>query len=163
MLDSATVWCPRFVRIPPTHRMIKWARCRDATEHGPGIIWYWPLVTERIDVDIRWKSLLTCVQTVTMADGLPVTARTMTRWKPTDVVNLVSSEEDYEDTVAETAQSVLVDVLTTCNSDFISKASALNFSLTIAMREEMKDLGIEIQKCKFTELVVSPAFRLINE
>lgn len=160
--DSATAWCPRFERVPPTYRMVKWSRCQEATLHGPGIVWYWPLVTEKQDVDVRWKSLVTCVQTVTLADNAAVTARTMTRWRPEDVIKVVSSEEDYEDTVGETATSILVDVLTSCNRDMISQTGALNVALTLAMQEEMREIGIQIQKCKFTELVVTPAFRLIN-
>lgn len=160
--DSITSWCPRFERIPPTFRMVKWSRCQEATLHGPGIVWYWPLVTEKVDVDIRWKSLMTCVQTVTLADGSTVTARTMTRWRPADVLLVVNSEEDYNDTVAETATSVLVDVLTSCTKDMLSQSNVLNATLTLAMQQELGELGIQVQKCKFTELVASRAYRLIN-
>jgi len=142
--------------------MVKWSRCQEGSVHGPGIIWYWPLVTEKFDVDVRWKSLVTCVQTVTLADNVAVTARTLTRWKPEDVLKVVSSEENFEDTVGETATSVLVDVLTTCNRDMMCQTGALNVALTLAMQEEMREIGIKVQKCKFTELVVTPSFRLIS-
>lgn len=163
IIQGITAWCPRFERIPPTFRMVKWSFCREATLHGPGIVWYWPLVTEKFDVDIRWKSLMTCAQTVTLSDGVSVTARTMTRWRPADVVSVVSGEEDYSDTVAETACSVLVDVLTSHSKDMIPRTAELNTQLSIRMAVVMAVLGIEIDQCKFTELVVSPTFRVITE
>lgn len=158
-----TGWCPRYEKVPPTYRMVKWSNCGEATLHGPGKIWYWPLVTEKVDVNVQWKSLVTHVQTLTLRDGLSVSARTLTRWKPEDVIKCVSSEEDYADTVAETAQSVLVDVLTPCNHAMVKEAKALNVALTLAMQEELREIGVRVQKCKFTELCVSPAFRIIND
>ena len=75
----------------------------------------------------------------------------------------MNSEEDYADTVAETAQSILVDVLGSCDASFLKQSGALSVALTLAMREELRDIGVKVQKCKFTELCVSPAFRIIND
>jgi len=161
--DKATAFCPRFAKVPPTDRMVKWSRCKQGTLHGPGIVWYWPLVTDVQPIDVRWKSLVTCVQTITLADGTTVSARTLTRWKPKDALKCVIEEEDFADTVAETAQSVLVDVLGPIHREHLQKGSALNATLTMAMREELVDIGVDVKKCKFTELCVSPAFRLIND
>lgn len=162
-LERITAWCPKFYKVPPTHRLVKWSSCQEGTLHGPGIIWYWPIVTDVEEVDIRWKSLLTHVQTVTLIDGTTVSARTLTRWKPEKPLDCVTNEEDYADTVAETAQSILVDVLSTCNCDMLKSSKALNVALTLAMQEEMRDIGVKVKKCKFTELCISPAFRLIND
>lgn len=158
-----TGWCPRYEKVPPTYRMVKWSRCKEATLHGPGCIWFWPLVTEKVDVNIQWKSLVTHVQTITLTDGTTVSARTLTRWKPEDILKVVNSEEDYADTVAETAQSVLVDVLGSCDSTFLKQSAALSVALTLAMQAELREIGVTVQKCKFTELCNSPAFRIIND
>lgn len=163
IINGLTAWCPRFVKIPPTHRLVKWSNCGDGSLHGPGKIWHWPLVTEIEDIDLRWKSLVTHVQTITLSDGVTVSARTLTRWKPSDPLVLVSGEEDYNDTVAETAQSVLVDVLGSCDSSFLKQSAALSVALTLAMQDELREVGVQIQKCKFTELCMSPAFRIIND
>ncbi len=161
--DKATAFCPRFAKVAPTTRMVKWSRCRTGKLHGPGIVWYWPLVTEVEYIDIRWKSLVTHVQTITLSDGTTVSARTLTRWKPSNALSCVTQEEDYADTVAETAQSVLVDVLGPIPRSMLQESKALNTTLTMAMREEMVEIGVDVKKCKFTELCVSPAFRLIND
>lgn len=163
IINGLTAWCPRFIKIPPTHRLVKWSNCKPGTLHGPGRIWYWPLVTEIVDVDLRWKSLVTHVQTITLTDGTSVSARTLTRWKPSDALAVVTGEEDYADTVGESAQSVLVDVLSGCDTAMLKQSKALSVALTLSMQEEMRAIGVEVQKCKFTELCNSPAFRIIND
>lgn len=161
--DRATSVVPRFYKCPPTERLIKWSRCQDATCHGPGIVWYWPLVTETMPCDIRWQSLVTSVQTVTLSDGASVSARTLTRWRPGDLLTAVESEADYADTVADTAQSVLVSVLGSVDQSFIRSSTALCTALTLDMQAQMREIGIEVKRCTFTELCLSPAFRLIND
>lgn len=160
---KVTAFLPRYHKVPPTSRLVKWQKCKEGTLHGPGLVWHWPLVTEVEEIDVRWKSLVTHVQTVTLADGVTVSARTLTRWKPCDPLKCVTEEEDYEDTVGEAAQSVLVDVLSPCTSDMLKTSGALNVALSLAMQEEMRGIGVQVKKCKFTELCVSPAFRLIND
>ena len=158
-----TAWCPRFSKVPPTHRMIKWSNCGEATLHGPGKVWHWPLVTDQEILDIRFVSTLTSVQCVTMFDGTTVSARTMTRWRVSDVIKAMDINVDYADSVAESAQSVTVDVLGSLSREHLRTVSALNASLTMSVQEELERWGIEVEECKFTELCVSPAFRLIND
>lgn len=163
IINGLTAWCPRFCKVPPTFRMVKWSKCREATLHGPGLVWYWPLVTETMMVDLRWESLVTHVQTITLADGTSVSARTLTRWKVEDPVHCATQEKDYADTVGDAAQSILVDVLSPCGHDMMIQARALNVALTLAMQEELREVGVRVKKCKFTELCVSPALRIIND
>lgn len=160
--ERATAFVPRFTKIAPTDRLVKWSKCGDATLSGPGLIWYWPLVTEVQQVDIRWQSLVTSVQTITLSDGTTVSARTLTRWRPGDVLQAINSEADYADTVAETAQAVLVNVLSSVDKTFLKQTRALSAALLLELQGELRDLGIKVQKSTFTELCISPAFRLIG-
>lgn len=161
--EKATAIVPRFAKVPPTETLIKWSKCGEATSHGPGLIWYWPLVTEVCQYDNRWQSLVTSVQTITMSDGTTVSARTLTRWRPSDMLSAVNSEADYADTVAETAQATLVDVLSSVDSTFLKQTKALSTALCLDLQNELRPIGIKVQRCTFTELCISPAFRIIND
>lgn len=163
VFNALTAWCPRFERVPPTHKMIKWSSCQEGTLHGPGLVWYWPLVTEHELVDIRWQSTVTSVQSLTMADGVAVSARVLTLWKVEDPLVAVGENADYTDRAAEVSQSVVVDVLGKTVSEHLKTVEALNFAATIEIRSELVEIGLEVKKSKFTELVVSPAFRIIND
>lgn len=163
IVNSLTAWCPRFCKVPPTHRLVKWSSCKEGSLHGPGLVWYWPLVTETMEVDTRWESLMTTVQTITLSDGTSVSARTLTRWKVEDPIYCATQEKDYVDTVGDAAQSVLVEVLSPCHSDILKQSKALNVCLTLAMQEELREVGVRVKKCKFTEICMSPAFRIIND
>lgn len=162
-LDTLTCWIPRLHKCPPTHRIIKWAACGEGKECGPGLIWYWPVVTEIEECDIRWESTVTTVQSITMIDGKTVSARVLVVWRPDDVLFAVGENRDYSDRVAETAQSVLVDVLGSLPSETLSQVKVLNATLTMSVKKEMDEMGIQVHTATFTELCTSPAFRLIND
>lgn len=161
--EKATAFVPRFNKVPPTHRMVKWSSCGEATLHGPGKIWHWPLITEMEIVDIRYDSCITHVQSITLADGTSVSARAMTLWRPEDVLMCITENRDYADRVAETALSCVVDVLSTVRKEHLQTVVALNFALTQETRTQLAECGVDVKRCKFTELVVSPAFRVIND
>ena len=158
-----TAWCPRWTKVPPTHRLIKWSKCRPATEHGPGLIWVWPLVTDTEEVDVRWQSTVTAVQSLTMRDGTAVTCRVLAIWKVDDCVEAVGENSDYCDRAAEVSQSVVCDVMGSSTRDHLQTVAALNFAITVAIREELEAIGLEVDSCKFTELVAAPAFRIISD
>jgi hypothetical protein len=67
------------------------------------------------------------------------------------------------DTVAETAQGVLVNVLSSVDRSFLQQAKALSTALCLELQSELRPIGIKVQRCTFTELCVSPAFRIIND
>lgn len=158
-----TAWCPRFQRVPPTFRLVKWSRCRAGTLHGPGIVWYWPLVTEIEDIDIRWKSCVTHVQSITMSDGTQVSVRAMTLWRPSDPLQAVQENEDYADRVAEMSLCCVVDVLNPLTKDLLREGRVLNEALTQETRTQLAECGIEVLRTKFTELAIARPLRLIND
>jgi hypothetical protein len=58
---------------------------------------------------------------------------------------------------------VLVDVLGSLPSECLSQVKVLNGTLTMSVRQEMDEMGIEVARSTFTELCISPAFRIIND
>lgn len=161
--DTITSFIPRMHKCPPIHRVVKWRNCGPGRVCGPGLVWYWPLVTEIEEVTVRWVSTVTHVQSITMIDGTTVSARVLTVWRVADPQVAVEQNDDHADRVAETSQSVLVDVLGALPSECLKQVRVLNGSLTLSVREEMREIGIEVAKAKFTELCTSPAFRIIND
>jgi len=154
---------PRMKKVPPTHRMIKWSHCKEGTLHGPGLIWHWPLVTEEQVVDMRWESTINYVQAVTMADGTSVSARGKIVWRLSDPLTAVEDNHEFWDRVPEQMLSATVCVLGACHKSDLRNTVSMNMMLTIECRERIEPIGVEVKECAFTELVVSPAFRLIND
>ena len=163
LLDKLTAVVPRFVRVPPTHKLVKWPMCKEGVVCDNGIVWYWPLFTETHEVDIRWVSTITYVQSVTLSDGVSVSARGKLVWAADDVLTLVEENADYEDRVSEILLSSVVETLSPCQSSDLKVLAALNFALTTVAREKLEPIGVMVESACFTELVTSPAYRLIND
>ena len=158
-----TMWCPQFSRIPPTHLLVKWINCKDATVHGPGKPWHWPMVTDVEEVDIRWQTAITASAPLTMADGTAVSARILVVWKVGDPVLAVGENADYEERASEIGLSCIVDVLGDKVVDDLKKSKDLSKEITLEVRKECTKVGLRVKKCKFTELVAAPAMRMLND
>lgn len=162
IFNVLTAWCPRFTKIPPTHRLVKWVKCEGGTVHGPGLIWYWPLVSETEEADVRWVPSVTEVQSITMADGASVSARVVIIWKVIDVLTAVESNSDYSDRATDIAQAVVLDVLGSATSEHLKTQGALAFAVGMEVRQALGKIGLGVDEVKFTELVISPAVRVIR-
>lgn len=161
--EKATAWCPRMLLIAPTHRLVKWSKCGEPTLRGPGLEWYWPLVTEVEIVDTRWVTSLMYTQSITMSDGTTVSAKALTVWRVSDPVRCESTNQDGADRAGELTMAAVASVLATGTKKDLKKIANLNLSLTEKTRALLSECGIEVQECRFTELVISPAVRLIQE
>lgn len=161
--ERATAWCPRLVKVPPTHRLVKWSLCQTATLHGPGLIFYWPLVTEVELHDIRAVSTVMYVQSMTLIDGTSVSARGKVVWQPGDLIHAVNVNSDYNDRVAEILLTCIVEFLPTHQRHDLHDVATINEQLTGIVTEKMVKLGIDVEEVSFIELVISPAFRIVND
>jgi hypothetical protein len=61
-------WIPRLVLIHPTHRGVRFGPSGRAVAVGPGLIVYWPITHDLIEVPVTRQSLQLCGQTLPMAD-----------------------------------------------------------------------------------------------
>ena len=163
VFDKLLLIVPKMVRVTPTHDMVKWPFCREAVVCGPGIIWYWPLFTEVQLVDIRWQSTLCYLQTITMRDGTTVTARALCIWRVDDPITSVVDNADYADRTAELTQSIVANLLASVTREQLVTVAALNAALSMECRQQMREVGIQVKDCMFTELAVTKTIRLMGQ
>ena len=55
-------WIPRLILVRVTHRGILFQRAGKVTNLPPGLWWYWPIVTEYVDISILERSSVTSAQ-----------------------------------------------------------------------------------------------------
>ena len=161
--DKLLLVIPKMVRVTPTHDLVKWPFCREAVVYGSGIIWYWPLFTEVQLVDIRWQSTLCYLQTITMRDGTTITARALCIWRVDDPATAVVENADYGDRTSELTQSIVANLLASVSKQQLITVTALNAALTLDAKQQMREVGIEVRDCMFTELAVTKTIRLMGQ
>jgi regulator of protease activity HflC (stomatin/prohibitin superfamily) len=162
-LDAIISVFPRLVKVRDIETIVIWdwrGRMRAA---GPGLHIVWPLVASYEIVDMRWRTAITFVQTVTLADGASVSARTMLLWRPRDAFAMVAQSTDGEERTAEVSQTMVTQVLHQQQTAGLRELAGLNTQLTELAKAELNQCGIEIKYCRFTELTLSRAYRLIND
>lgn len=161
--DKILLVVPKMIRVTPTHDLVKWPFCREAIVCGPGIIWYWPLFSEVQLVDIRWQSTLCYLQTITMRDGTTITARALCIWRVDDPATAVVENADYGDRTSELTQSIVANLLASVGKDQLITVAALNATLSMDCKQQMREVGIEVKECMFTELAVTKTIRLMGQ
>jgi hypothetical protein len=62
-------WVPRLALIHPTHRGVRFGRGGVALSVGPGLVLYWPLIHDLIQVPVTTISYQTCAQTLFLNTG----------------------------------------------------------------------------------------------
>ena len=162
-LNGITSIFPRLVKVCCTERMVLFQPSGRIEERSPGLHVCWPVIQEYQVIDIRWKSALSYVQTLTLADGNQLTLRTLTVWRPEDVICMIQSSEDYEDRVSEMALSVVVDCLAGATVADLQDTQQINAELTEEISDRLLRVGVEVDSCKLTECVRCRSVRLIND
>jgi hypothetical protein len=153
---------PRVVKVRDIESLVIWNWRGRARLHGAGLRLVWPVVMSSELVDLRWRSTLTYVQTLTTADGHSVSARALLIWRPEDVLLMIQKSADYGDRTAEVTQSCVQSVLSRLTIGDL-RGDVANKHLVTRTSRAMGVIGIEVHSCRLVELVSSPALRLIND
>jgi hypothetical protein len=76
---------------------------------------------------------------------------------------------DVDDTVANIALAAVVEVVTSHTLDELlegvseGRNSKVNRSLTITCRKQLRQFGVQIQRCGITDFAESKAYRLVGD
>lgn len=62
-------WFPRLVVVHPTHEGVRFGATGSSTRVGPGLVLFWPLVQDLIQVPVTTISFETCAQTLFVESG----------------------------------------------------------------------------------------------
>ncbi len=187
MMDSALGWIgtiaewvgrfvPRWKVVQPTQAVVKiigwsWrARHRTGTgtrvvAHTSGIAVWWPVVTEVFIVPVaRWAHNLQ-VQTITTVDGKTFMVAGMIVYSIHDVVTLVSTVYDSDNTVMDIALSCVHDACIQHDAASLLAAShsgQLDREMRIECVKQLKGYGVTVVKLALTDLAPCRVLRLAN-
>lgn len=68
-------WIPRLVLIHPTHRGVKFGPRGRTTQVGPGLVVYWPITHDLLQVPVTTQSIQLCGQILQLPDSAAIVPR----------------------------------------------------------------------------------------
>jgi len=158
---------PKYVIIRCNEKMIKFPASKNAIEKGPGIYWYWPIVTEVYRIFTARHTLEVEYMTLETLDELPIVIGLVMTVHITNATKYIVENVDAEDGIVEVASGTLRDIV--MENDWNSLVHAaddgkrLNQKLTRRLGESLKKFGIKVESARPTDQVrVRAAYRFFG-
>lgn len=149
---------PRIFIVKKTHRGLKFVYGSRIKEIGPGVHWYWPLVTRYKLLPINEQVVILSTQTLITADNVEVSLSAFAIIQIIDIKSAILNAYDIYQLMDDRIQGVILEEVRENNFEDL-----INLKLTEKANEELKDYGIKVLRCRMANLSKSKTFRLIQQ
>lgn len=163
LIEWLGAFVPRWVIVDTTEGAIKYVRGSRIVVCGPGIHWYWPVLT-------RWSEYPTVrqtdrleTQTIESEDGKTfIVAGTIT-WSVEDIAKLVPTTFSPTTTVVELAASAVHDVCCDYMYDELqskNRKGTLKTELKNEAQKQLAEYGVRVLKLQITSLARARVYKI---
>lgn len=179
-MDTALGWIGEFVHwlvrffpsmiiVKTTHAGVKYKWGKVVVPLGPGIHFYWPLVTEVLFYPTARQTVNMPAQALTTTDGTTILVSGVVVYKINDIEAALNRNYDIEDTIADISQTALADKVAEFTlKDFMADLTGVKKALTAHAKKELSKYGVhvfyfglvEVAKCQVLR-TTGPAY-LVN-
>jgi regulator of protease activity HflC (stomatin/prohibitin superfamily) len=175
-VDSALAWVgqiadwigrffPRWVILDPREGGVKYVRGVVVTALGPGIHWYWPLLTT-IDTypTVRQADNLP-TQVFTTIDDVTIAVGGLLVYDVTDVEKLLTTCHSAIRVVQDISLTAVHDVCANLTWEELKdkqRRGTLDTALKNAAQKQLADYGVRVIKCMLTDLAKTRVLKVIQ-
>lgn len=169
-MDAAFAWLSELVnwvgKFFPRLKIIRITHMGVAFVHGsrvkiltPGLIWWWPLVTEITVIPVVRQLSHLAPQTLCTKDGKTVVCGGIIIYTVTDIEQYLVNNEDAPEAIGEVSLAVIREVVVTHTFSEIQEGrKALDAILTVEASAALKDFGVTVLHMRLSDF--APAFAL---
>jgi regulator of protease activity HflC (stomatin/prohibitin superfamily) len=175
-LESALAWIgqlaewvsrfiPRWFVLDVRVGGVKYVRGSRVVKLGPGIHWYWPLVTTYDTYPTVRQTDNLASQTIETRDGYTITVGGMLVYEVIDVERLLTTVHHAMRAVQDIALTAIHDVCANmawaelCDEH---RRGTLDTKLRNAAQKQLAEYGVRVLKCMLTDLAKTRVYRLIQ-
>jgi regulator of protease activity HflC (stomatin/prohibitin superfamily) len=128
---------------------------------GPGLHWYWPLVTEFYTTAIVRQTQNLPVQAAVTKDKIAVAVSGIVVYKIVDIVAALSKTWDFNDTLSDVSMTAILAYVRTHTYDELIEGSAQD-NLTKRVRQALRRYGVSVAQVGLTDLTEATALNHIG-
>lgn len=157
-------WVPRLVLVAPTHRGVRFGPRGQALAKGPGLVWYWPMIHELIEVPVTLQSIQLCGIQLPITDTgglLPrVAIATLNiQFQVRDAVKASVRVLNFHALVGNRAQAIAVALWPGFDGDRNAWLAASH----VALANELESKGIEVVALDIAGVGIGVAVKNISD
>ncbi len=160
-------WIPRLVLIHPTHRGVKFGPRGRAVQVGPGLVVYWPITHDLLQVPVTTQSIQLCGQILPMPDAGAIVPRVAVctlnvQFAIIDAVKAATKVLHFQALVSNRAHALAAEYWD--SSGFVARdPHAWIRKAEADLREEMADYGIVLLSLDSTGVGIGVVLKNVSD
>lgn len=175
-MESALAWIgqladfvgrffPRWIILDPRSGGVKYVRGSRVVKLGPGIHWYWPLVTTYDTYPTVRQTDNMVTQTIVTKDDKTVAVGGMIVYDVPDVEKLLTTVHHAIRAIQDIALTAVHDVCCNMSWDELKseqRKGTLDTKLRKAAEKQLSEYGVRVIKCMLTDLAQTRVLKVIQ-
>jgi regulator of protease activity HflC (stomatin/prohibitin superfamily) len=175
-MDSALAWIgqiaswignfiPRWVILDTTEGAVKYVRGHKAIALGPGIHWYWPVVTSLTHYPTAFQADRLQTQTLVTTDDKVIIVGAMVSYSVTDILPLVAGTHSAQTTVKNLAMTAVHDVCCRMSWEELKgeqRKGTLDTKLRNMAQRMLTKYGVHVEQLTLIDLAPARVLKLMQ-
>jgi regulator of protease activity HflC (stomatin/prohibitin superfamily) len=158
---------PRLHNIRRTHGAVKFTRGR-ATVLKPGVVFYWPLLSEIQQICVVRQTLNLPYQCLISSDSVGVTVAVTVVYEISDTLLALTSTDNIVDTIHDLSQFAIKRAVSACSSEELrkgvtSKGRSIDKILRLKLSKDLSEYGVAVKQAFISEYSTPRMIRLMTE
>lgn len=158
-------WVPRLVLIEPTHRGVRFGPRGGSCEVGPGLVLYWPITHEVVQVPVTTQSIQLCAQILPMKDTrddrmiphISVVAAAI-QFRVIDAVLAATKTLNLHALIDNRTSAAIARTL-----EFRETPTSWQNAVVLELQEDLQPFGVSIERLDFTQLGTGVALKNVAD
>jgi regulator of protease activity HflC (stomatin/prohibitin superfamily) len=168
-LDAFFQWFaaffPRIVVVNTTEGGVKWRLGKEIHEVKPGILIYWPLITETKLYPIARQAVDLKIQTIVTRDDRTIAVGGMIVYDVRDVVALLTSTFEPDQTIKDITASAIHDAICPLSYEEVkegTRTGTLDRSLKEEAKKQLAPYGVRVIKVTLTDMAPAMVVKVMS-
>lgn len=156
---------PQWRIVPTNAGAVKFVRGAKAVPLGPGIHWFWPLMTEFIMHPTARQAVDLRAQTLATTDDKTIVIGGMVVYEIDNIEAILAHTFDPDESIRDVSLSVFHDVCCHLSWEEIKagqRAGTLDRKLRRELRAQLKPFGVRVLKATLTDLAPCRVLKLVQ-
>ena len=156
---------PRLVILDGTEAAVKWVRGKHPKYCGPGLHWYWPIVTTFSQAATARQADRLQAQTIVTTDDKTIIVSGLIVYTIPDLLTLLTTTYHAQTAVADITLTAIHDVCCQMSWEELKgeqRRGTLDTKLKNAAQRELKNYGISVIKLMLTDLAPAKVLKLVQ-
>lgn len=148
---------PRLQIVTATHGMVKFVRGKRPVYKGPGLHFYWPLVTEAEVWPIVRQTAVLPSKPLRTSDAKTIEVEVVLKYSVKDLLRLIVENHDPDSVVQDVAMTAVMEMISSNTLEAMSGESYKRFAtdLTQHVRLRLAPLGIRTETVRLAKLTAT--------